>query len=90
MEEGSLPMGLGLLLMQNEAAMQRYNMLTEAEKEKLVFRLRGVKSKAEMRRLVSELGERPIPSDIYPVIDTDLARDNVENDQPAADRQELS
>lgn len=33
--------------------------------------------------------ERPIPPKIYPVIDTDLARDNVENDLPAADLQEL-
>ena len=33
--------------------------------------------------------ERPIPPEIYPVIDTDLARDNVENDLPAADLQEL-
>ena len=28
--------------------------------------------------------EKPIPS-VYPVLDTDLARDNVENDIPAAD-----
>ena len=34
--------------------------------------------------------ERPIPADIYPVIDTDLARDNLENDLPAADREDLS
>ena len=27
--------------------------------------------------------EKPIPS-VYPVLDTDLARDNVENDIPAA------
>ncbi len=32
--------------------------------------------------------ERPI-SEVYPVIDTDLARDNVENDLTAADRQDL-
>ena len=29
--------------------------------------------------------EQPVPSRIYPVIDTDLARDNLENDIPAAD-----
>ena len=29
--------------------------------------------------------ERPIPSDTYPAIDSDLARDNLENDIPAAD-----
>ena len=34
--------------------------------------------------------ERPVPTDIYPVIDTELARDNIENDIPAADREDLS
>lgn len=33
--------------------------------------------------------DRPIPAGIYPVIDTDLARDNLENDLPAADLAEL-
>lgn len=33
--------------------------------------------------------ERPIPEEIYPVIDTDLARDNLENDIPAADLEDL-
>lgn len=28
-------------------------------------------------------------NDVYPVIDTDLGRDNVENDIPYADRQDL-
>lgn len=28
-------------------------------------------------------------SEVYPVIDNDLARDNVENDLPAADLQDL-
>lgn len=32
---------------------------------------------------------RPIPSDVYPAIDTDLGRDNLENDLPAADRADL-
>lgn len=32
--------------------------------------------------------EKPI-SDVYPVIDNDLARDNVENDIPDADLQDL-
>ena len=33
--------------------------------------------------------ERPVHRGVYPVIDTDLGRDNVENDIPAADRQDL-
>ena len=36
----------------------------------------------------SDDADKPI-SDIYPVIDTDLARDNVENDMTAADLQDL-
>lgn len=32
--------------------------------------------------------EKPIPS-VYPAIDTDLARDNLENDIPAADLEDL-
>ena len=33
--------------------------------------------------------EKPIPTDVYSAIDTDLARDNLEKDMPAADRQDL-
>ncbi|MBR1780243.1 MAG: hypothetical protein IJ751_02430 [Oscillospiraceae bacterium] len=33
--------------------------------------------------------ERPIPEGAYPAIDTDLARDNLENDIPAADLEDL-
>ena len=33
--------------------------------------------------------EQPVPSRIYPVIDTDLARDILENDIPAADLEDL-
>lgn len=32
--------------------------------------------------------EKPIPP-VYPVLDTDLARDNLENDLPAADLEDL-
>lgn len=35
------------------------------------------------------LPEKPIPADAYPVIDTDLAQDNLENNIPAADLSEL-
>ena len=33
--------------------------------------------------------EKPIPENIYSTIDTDLARDNLENDLPFADLQDL-
>lgn len=35
------------------------------------------------------INEKPIPEDIYPEIDNDLARDNIENHIPAADLQDL-
>ncbi len=38
---------------------------------------------------VAEELEQPIPEEVYPVLDTDLARDNLENDLPAADREDL-
>lgn len=41
------------------------------------------------RRKGKPLTELPVPAWIYPVLDTDLARDNVENDLPAADREDL-
>ncbi|MCI1951411.1 MAG: hypothetical protein LKJ50_01570 [Clostridiales bacterium] len=33
--------------------------------------------------------DRPIRKDAYPVIDTDFGRDNLENDMPEADLQDL-
>ena len=47
------------------------------------------KKKPRRRRAHPERPERPVPSEIYPVIDSDLARDNIENDLPAADLNEL-
>lgn len=47
------------------------------------------KRKSELSQPVPGQAGRPIPPEIYPVIDNDLARDNVENDLPAADLQEL-
>lgn len=40
------------------------------------------------KAVIDEL-QRPIPEDVYPALDTDLARDNLENDLPAADLEEL-
>ena len=47
-----------------------------------------IASSMEAKRKVFR-AERPIPGDIYPVIDTDLGRDNIENDIPAADLTDL-
>ena len=52
-----LPLGFGMALAQNEAAMHRFESLTEAEKQSVLQQVHGVRSKAEMRRLVSGLGQ---------------------------------
>ena len=52
-----LPLGFGMALAQNEAAMHRFESLTEAEKQAVLQQAHSVQSKAEMRRLVSGLGQ---------------------------------
>lgn len=47
------------------------------------------KKKPEISSPSPDQVEKPIPAEIYPVIDTDLARDNLENDLPAADQEDL-
>ena len=55
MTEIELPHGLGMALAQNEAAMKRFESLSEAEKQAFVEKTHGVASKAEMKALVSSL-----------------------------------
>ena len=55
MDERSLPLGFGMALAQNEAAMHRFEMLTEAEKQEVIQRTHAVRSKGEMRQLVAGL-----------------------------------
>lgn len=48
----------------------------------------------EKRRVVlppplPNMADKPIPADAYVEIDTDLARDNLENDIPEADKQDI-
>ena len=49
-----------------------------------------MKSKPRKRQLIRD-GRiaKPMLVGFYPVIDTDLARDNIENDQPAAELEDL-
>ena len=53
-----LPLGLGMALAQNEAAMKQFEALSEAEKKRFTVRAHGVRSKQEMRRLVDGLAQR--------------------------------
>lgn len=59
MGNGNMPLGFGMALAQNETALRKYAALTETEKKELMAQIHGVKSRAEMRRLVAELADRP-------------------------------
>lgn len=52
-----LPLGFGMTLAQNEAAMHKFESLTEAEKQSVLQQVHNVRSKAEMRQLVSGLSQ---------------------------------
>lgn len=55
MENNMLPLGFGMALAQNEAAMKRFESMTEAEKQALIQRTHQVRSKREMQQLVNQL-----------------------------------
>ncbi len=50
-----LPLGFGMALAQNEAAMHRFESLSETKKQAVLRQVHNVRSKAEMRQLVSSL-----------------------------------
>lgn len=55
MERNALPLGFGMALAQNEAAMKKFESMTEAEKQSVIRRTHQVKSQSEMQQLVSSL-----------------------------------
>ena len=50
-----LPLGFGMALAMNGAAMQHYAGLTESEKEKIILKCKDATSKEELRRIVDSL-----------------------------------
>ena len=54
MDIRSLPLGFGMALAQNKAAMKSFEVLSEAEKEAIVLRTHQVNSKREMRSFSCE------------------------------------
>lgn len=52
-----LPIGFGLSLAMNEAAMQKFSAMSDSQKDVVVERSRQVSSHHEMERLVSNLAE---------------------------------
>lgn len=55
MEKQELPLGFGMALAQNEAAMHRFEALSDAEKRAVLRQAHGVNSKREMQQLVDSL-----------------------------------
>jgi len=64
MGDGTLPVGFGMALAQNQTALRKYEALTEVEKKALMDQIHGVQSKAEMRQLVTELADRPDANEV--------------------------
>ena len=57
MERTTLPVGFGMALAQNAPAMRAFGSMSEAEQQSVLERTKQVRSKNEMRQLVSELAE---------------------------------
>ena len=55
MNPTEIPQGFGFALSQNTAAMNHYAHLTQAQKQEILTRARGVRSEAEMQELVASL-----------------------------------
>ncbi len=55
MEHYELPIGFGMALAQNPEAMQKFALLSEDEKQKIINGTHSVKSKKEMHEYVNRL-----------------------------------
>ena len=55
MEPYEMPVGFGMALAQNPAAMQKFAMLSEEEKQKIIEGTHSVSSREEMHRYVNRL-----------------------------------
>lgn len=57
MDFAKVPIGFGMELAQDEAAMQRYAILTKEEKRAILKRAHNARSEKEMREIVSGIAE---------------------------------
>lgn len=55
MSKIELPLGFGMALAQNEAAMAKFESLSETEKKDIIQKTHSVTSKREMQSLVSNM-----------------------------------
>ena len=53
MKGKELPLGFGMALAQNEAAMQQFESMTDSEKQAVLQQAHNVNSKREMQQLVA-------------------------------------
>ena len=51
----ALPLGFGMGLAMNEAAMKGYSELTETEREHIIMRCKDARSKDEMQKIIDSL-----------------------------------
>lgn len=54
-----IPMGFGMLLAQNQAAMSRFAGLSKQEKQAVIDGAKAIRSKPEMQDYVNKLGQFP-------------------------------
>lgn len=57
MKEKQVPLGFGLALAKNEAAVNAYAMMTREQKKQVLARAKQVQTKEEMQQLMQELAE---------------------------------
>ena len=57
MDFTKVPIGFGMELAQDEAAMQRYAILTQEEKRALLKRAHNARSEKEMREIVASIAD---------------------------------
>lgn len=57
LNDHEIPIGLGMALAQDLDAMQQFSSLSDAQKKEVIQKTHQVKSKQEMKNLVSNLAE---------------------------------
>lgn len=55
MSKIELPLGFGMALAQNEAAMKKFESMTDSEKQAILQQTHNVRSKREMQQLIASL-----------------------------------
>ncbi len=54
-----LPMGLGMALMQNTEAMNRFSAMTKEQQQQVIEHTKVIRSKQEMKQFVDSLVQNP-------------------------------